>query len=177
MMDYFSCLGPIDPQVVRDGKLVPALSYLIQYDRLIEKAASGTLTNAEFAILNKFDQAELHQFEMSRDLSISLLEKWLAAYKFKDWTVTETRKQPINAADRKRRAQEIAKLLMDNRKWGSHGRGIPMAALRDALSVNMDETAAPLEITVEGGGRIHHGLGREERWGTGRYSARAAGSA
>ena len=27
-MSYFSCLGPIDPQVVKDGKLVPALSYL-----------------------------------------------------------------------------------------------------------------------------------------------------
>ncbi len=28
MMDYFSCLGPIDPQVYRNGKFVPALSYL-----------------------------------------------------------------------------------------------------------------------------------------------------
>jgi len=46
MMDYYSCLGPIDPQVERDGKLVPALSYLIQYDRLIEKATAGTLTSA-----------------------------------------------------------------------------------------------------------------------------------
>ncbi|MBL8798331.1 MAG: hypothetical protein JNM56_30835 [Planctomycetia bacterium] len=25
-MDYFACLGPIDPQIERDGKLVPALS-------------------------------------------------------------------------------------------------------------------------------------------------------
>jgi len=71
MMDYYSCLGPIDPQVERDGKLVPALSYLVQYDRLIAKAAAGTLTNAEFAILSKHDLAELHQFEMARDLSIS----------------------------------------------------------------------------------------------------------
>ncbi|MYL10817.1 MAG: serine dehydrogenasease, partial [Cenarchaeum sp. SB0669_bin_11] len=28
MMDHFSCLGPIDPQIEKDGKLVPALSYL-----------------------------------------------------------------------------------------------------------------------------------------------------
>ena len=27
-MNYFSCLGPIDPQIVKDGKLVPAMSYL-----------------------------------------------------------------------------------------------------------------------------------------------------
>ena len=30
MMDYFSCLGPIDPQIEKDDKLVPALSYLNQ---------------------------------------------------------------------------------------------------------------------------------------------------
>ena len=28
MMDHLSCLGPIDPQIAKDGKLVPALSYL-----------------------------------------------------------------------------------------------------------------------------------------------------
>ena len=31
MMDHLSCLGPIDPQIERDGKLVPALSYLNQF--------------------------------------------------------------------------------------------------------------------------------------------------
>ena len=32
-MDYYSILGPIDPQVYnRDGKLVPALGYLAKFD-------------------------------------------------------------------------------------------------------------------------------------------------
>jgi len=31
LMSQFSCLGPIDPQIVRDGRLIPALSYLIQF--------------------------------------------------------------------------------------------------------------------------------------------------
>ena len=44
MMDYFSCLGPIDPQIERDDKLVPALSYLNQFERLNRKAADGELT-------------------------------------------------------------------------------------------------------------------------------------
>lgn len=139
MMDYFSCLGPIDPQVVRDDKFVPALSYLVQYDRLIEKAKNGSLTDAEFAILSRFDLAELHQFEMARDLSISLLVKWLATYKFKDWTKTETRKREVTPDERERRAEEIAKLLMDNRRWGSHGRGIPMKTLRDELNLRIDD--------------------------------------
>ena len=40
-MTYFSCLGPIDPQIEKDGKLVPAMSYLNQYQRFSEKAESG----------------------------------------------------------------------------------------------------------------------------------------
>ena len=32
-MSYFSCLGPIDPQVYKNGEFVPALSYLNQYER------------------------------------------------------------------------------------------------------------------------------------------------
>jgi len=63
-------------------------------------------------MMSKLDLAELHQFEMARDLSVSLLEKWLAKYKFKDWTVTETRKQPIGSAERQARAKE-----METRSW------------------------------------------------------------
>jgi ClpP class serine protease len=53
-MDYFSVLGPIDPQVPKDDKMVPALGYL-------EKSQSGNLTTAELAFLiNRFDPAALH---------------------------------------------------------------------------------------------------------------------
>ncbi len=148
VMDYFSCLGPIDPQVEREGKLVPALSYLTQYDRLIEKAQQGTLTNAEFAILSKFDLAELHQYEMAKDLSVSLLVKWLTAYKFKDWQVTETRKLPVTQADRERRAKEIAVALMDNARWGSHGRGIPMEVLQRDLQLRIDDLSNSPDLSA-----------------------------
>jgi len=30
-------------------------------------------------------------------------------------------------------------LLMDNRRWGSHGRGIPMKTLRDELNLRIDD--------------------------------------
>ena len=52
-MDYFSVLGPIDPQVKnKEGKFVPALGYLDKVNSLIDKARNGSLTNAEFLILN-----------------------------------------------------------------------------------------------------------------------------
>src|SRR5262245_3422877 len=35
-MNHFSALGPIDPQVLKEGKWIPALSYLTEYEALIE---------------------------------------------------------------------------------------------------------------------------------------------
>lgn len=83
-MDYFSVLGPIDPQVKnKEGNFVPALGYLDKVNELIEKAKTNTLSNAEFLILKDFDLAELRGYEQAKELTISLLEKWLVKYKFK----------------------------------------------------------------------------------------------
>jgi len=142
-MDYFSRLGPIDPQVYKDGRFVPALSYLNQYERLIEKDRKGELTNAEFALLSKFDLAELHQFEQARELSITLLKNWLANYKFKNWTTRETTGQPVTPEMRVRRAEEIAKVLSDNTLWHSHGRGISRSTLEsDDVKLKIDDLRA-----------------------------------
>lgn len=130
MMDHLSCLGPIDPQIERDGKLVPALSYLNQFERLNEKAQDGQLTTAEYALLNKLDLGELYQFEQARELSIDLLIKWLSQYKFKNWKVTQTRQKTVTEEMRGARAGEIAALLNDPEKWHSHGRAIDMQTLR-----------------------------------------------
>ena len=68
-LDYFSILGPIDPQVENaSGTQVPALGYLIQFDRLLRKADRGTLNTAELTLLvEKFDPADLYR--MSRPVS------------------------------------------------------------------------------------------------------------
>lgn len=139
MMDYSSCLGPIDPQVERDSKLVPARSYLLQYERLIQKAKENALTTPEFAILQGYDQAELHSFQMACNLSIELLVKWLSTYKFKDWLLTETTKTPVTPEAREERARAIANLLMDNERWGSHGRGISAKVLREELNLHIGD--------------------------------------
>jgi len=135
-MDYFSVLGPIDPQLPKDEKMVPALGYLEQYDRLIKKSAAGTLTTAELAFLiNRFDPAELYMYEQARELSISLLKEWLVKYKFKNWKVTKTRKAKVTKEMRVKRAEEIAKTLNKIDKWNSHGWGIHMAVLRKDLKL------------------------------------------
>lgn len=138
MMSYFSRLGPIDPQIVRDNQLIAGLSYLVQYQRLIEKDQGGELTSAEYALLSKMDLAELHMIEQARDLSITLLKKWLAQYKFKDWSVTRDRKLPVDDAMRTKRAEEIAQRLSQNTYWLSHGRGISRKTLEEDLNLIID---------------------------------------
>lgn len=73
-MDYYSRLGPIDPQVENQrGRQVPALGYLEKYNELIAKAQNpGAITLAEIQILLNFDQAELHQYEQAQELSVAL---------------------------------------------------------------------------------------------------------
>jgi len=142
MMDYHSCLGPIDPQLFRDDHLVPALSYLAQYEKLIEKSTQGELSTAELVLLEKLDLAELHQFELARDLSVDLLKRWLTSYKFKDWHMTESRGVEVTREMKERRATEIATQLNDQERWLTHGRGIDMKTLRDELKLRIDDFGA-----------------------------------
>lgn len=139
LMDFFSCLGPIDPQIERDGKLVPALSYLNQFEKLNKKATKGELTSAEYALLSKLDLGELYQFEQARELSKELLVKWLSIYKFKDWQTTETRKIPVTQQIKQDRANEIAEILSDNSHWHSHGRSINMKSLVEELKLKIED--------------------------------------
>ncbi len=139
MMDYFSRLGPIDPQIPKDDKLVPALAYLNQYEKLNKKAEDGNLTTAEYAMLNKLDLGELYQFEQARELSVELLIKWLSQYKFKDWKTTETRKLEVTETMKKTHAREIADLLNDPERWHSHGRGIDISTLRNEMNLKIED--------------------------------------
>lgn len=128
-MDYSSVLGPIDPQVLnKEGKFVPALGYLDKINNLIAKAQKGQLTDAEFIILKEFDLAELRAYEQAKDLTISLLQKWLVKYKFKNWN-THKNGTPVTQKEKEDRAKDIAATLGDNKKWNSHGRPIDINEL------------------------------------------------
>ena len=146
-MDYAATLGPIDPQLARPNSrlYVPALGYLQQFQRLIDKSAKGTLTDAELHyLLRNFDPAELYQYEQARDLSIALLKEWLVKYKFKNWRVTADTKTKVTPAMRRARAEEIATRLNDTEHWHSHSRGISMVVARRDLKLlinDIDENA------------------------------------
>lgn len=138
-MSYFSVLGPIDPQIEKDGKFIPAQSYLSQYKQLCKKAEDNQLNTAEFALLNKLDLGELHQFQQAVELSVSLLEKWLSQYKFKDWYKHSSTGEPVTDQDKRDRAKEIGELLNNNEHWHSHGRGISRETLTNEVRVKIDK--------------------------------------
>ena len=142
-MDYYSRLGPIDPQVLSStGELVPALGYLARYEELLDKAISGRISEAEVALLLRFDQAELYKFDQARELTITLLKEWLVNYKFRDWQTTENRGARVTKRMRTSRAASIAKKLNDTDRWHSHGYGISMDVLRRDLQLKIDDFGA-----------------------------------
>lgn len=149
-MDYYSVLGPIDPQVKSRTKgdvFVPALGYLQKYQELIDKSNAGTLSGAEAMFLaEKFDPAELHQFEQAKDLSIDLLKKWLVAYKFKNWSTTRTNGTPVTAQMKADRAAEIATKLNDTVLWKSHSRGLSIKVIENDLNLIVEDFGAVLEL-------------------------------
>lgn len=138
-MNYFSCLGPIDPQIVKDRRLVPAMAYLNQYQRLYEKANAGLLNTAELMLLNTFDGGELYQFEQARLLSQDLLTEWLSTYKFRNWDIHSSTGNPVTPEEKLQRAGEIARILSDYGRWRSHGRAIS----RDTL------VSDPIRLRIE----------------------------
>ena len=78
----FEQLGPYrSPSGDDASPFCSALGYLKQWDRLMEKGKNGQLNSVELQLMiTAFDQAELYKFEEARNLSVMLLERWLATY-------------------------------------------------------------------------------------------------
>ena len=91
LMDYYSVLGPIDPQVKnKEGNYVAALGYLDKINELLVKANNKTMNDAEFVVFKDFDLAEIRGYEQAKELTITLLKTWLVKYKFKNWNTHRT---------------------------------------------------------------------------------------
>ena len=158
-MDYSSSLGPVDPQVPReDSGLVPALGYIDKVNEFIEKSKRSELSAAEYILLKQLDLATLRRYEQARDLSISLLKKWLVKYKFKDWNVHRTNKPntPVTRQEKEERAEQIAKALSDNNRWHSHGRMIGITTLKEILKIEIEDYSNETDLRYNI--RAFHGL-------------------
>ena len=144
-MDYYSVLGPIDPQVPsEDGYRLSGYGALEKFKELkktVNSANSADEVRAELAILiKKFDPASIFQIEQAIEHGITLITEWLPKYKFRDWKKTKSKKDKVTSKMRKDRAQKIARALGDASKWHSHGRGISMQRLQgDEIKLEIDD--------------------------------------
>ncbi|OIO22753.1 MAG: serine dehydrogenasease [Ignavibacteria bacterium CG1_02_37_35] len=142
-MDYSSSLGPIDPQVFNGKEYVPALGYLDQVEKLLDKSRKNTLTPAEFVILQNQDLALLSRYEQAKNLTITLLKKWLVEYKFANWKIHGTnpskKGKKVTHKEKVERAKHIAVMLGDNKLWHSHGRMIGIKTLREIIKLEIDD--------------------------------------
>lgn len=133
-MDYSSSLGPIDPQVFNGKEWVPALGYIDKVKELVEKAKRKELTDAEFLIFQNQDLALLARYEQALALTVTLLKKWLVEFKFRNWTEHRTnpkkKGKPVTDTEKQELAEQIARILGDNKRWHSHGRMIGIGALK-----------------------------------------------
>lgn len=150
-MDYASSLGPIDPQVQdKGGHWVPALGYLDQFEKLIEKSNNNNLSAAEYGLIQGFDLARLRRYEQAREISVTLLKEWLVQYKFKDWTEHRTdegkKGQPVTQEEKQNRAEEIAGLLGNHNHWHSHSRMISMKTLREVIKLEIDDYSIDADL-------------------------------
>ena len=138
-MNYFSVLGPIDPQVPnKDNVLIPAQGYLDKVNEFIEKSLKRDLSEAEVLMLGRIDLADLRQYEQARELTVDLLKKWLVKYKFKNWDMHKSSNRKVTEKEKEDRASEIATKLSDNNLWKAHGRGIDIDTLEGMLRLRIE---------------------------------------
>lgn len=94
-------------------------------------------------MLQNLDLAMLSRFEQAKNLTITLLKKWLVEYKFKDWKIHGTNPEKIGKEvtheEREERAREIATLLSDNKLWHSHGRMIGITTIQSVLRLKIED--------------------------------------
>jgi membrane-bound ClpP family serine protease len=138
-MDYSSSLGPIDPQIYNGKQYVPALGYLDKVNEIIGKSKVGDMTKAEFLLLQNIDMAMLSKCEQAKELTVTLLKKWLVEYKFQDWEQKETTKITVTPEMKESRASEIANDLGNNKRWHSHNRCIGVNTLQKDVKLKIED--------------------------------------
>jgi hypothetical protein len=124
-----SYIGPIDPQVPnKDGHYVPAQAILTVIDDIRQRgeallANGGRPSWTDLQILKQIDAKEIGNAINASAYSAELVEGYLYNYKFNHWTQHKNGNQ-VTDAEKRRRANEIARMLCSHAQWKTHSRGI-----------------------------------------------------
>lgn len=140
-------LGPIDAQVQIGRSLGSAHDYMKWVEDKIEEAnRNGQLNNFDALMVAQITPNELVGVQNSLDFGKELVTNFLRDYKFKNWEVTETQGNVVDADFKQKRAEEIADRLADHSQWKSHGRALKIDKLRDDLQLKIEDLADYPEV-------------------------------
>lgn len=132
LMGDSSSLGPIDAQIVTNGKRFSADAFLEGLKKIkIDANNNKRLELAYIPMLQNISPGEIQHYENAQKFSKTLVENWLVEYKFKEWRTHSSTNLPVTDDERKKRAEEIASLLCNHSKWLTHARSIKIQDLRD----------------------------------------------
>lgn len=132
LMGCTSALGPIDAQLISNGKTYSADALLEKYkDIRKEIDATNKLNPIYIPTLQNLSLGELKQCENAQNFSKVLVSKWLVKYKFDNWKTHNKSGLKVTLAEKKDRAEKIAEKLRDNSKWLTHGRSLKIADLEN----------------------------------------------
>lgn len=138
LMGPTSALGPIDAQLLWQGKVFSAGALLDGFEKIKrEVEGSGTLNKAYIPVLQGISPGDLQNAENALGFSRTLVTQWLVRYKFRGWTHHSSTGQPVTQQEKEARAHEVASVLCDHSRWLTHGRSI---RLDDLLALRLRVT-------------------------------------
>lgn len=138
LMTETGSLGPIDAQVPIGRSRISAYDYREWVDKKRKEAQEqGSLNPFDATMIAQITPGELNGIIHALKFAEDLVVEWLPKYKFKKWTVTESRKIPVTPEMKVERAKEIATALCNHSKWRSHGKSIK---IRDLNEIKLDIT-------------------------------------
>lgn len=141
LMGPISALGPIDAQIIWQGKQFSADALLEAMEKIKKEVTdTGVLNKAYIPMLQGISPGEIQSAENALNFAQVLAANWLAQYKFKNWMTHSSTGEPVSEEQKLARAKEVAHELADHRKWLTHARSIKIDDL-EAMRVRITNYA------------------------------------
>lgn len=130
LMEQTSSLGPIDAQIIWQGKVFSAHALLEGFEDIKQKVdKANVLSKAYIPILQGISPGELQHAENALSFARELVTKWLAKYKFQNWDIHSSTGKPVTEDEKRNQAEKVASQLCDQNRWRTHGRSIKIPDL------------------------------------------------
>ena len=142
-------LGPIDAQVKIGRSIVSAFDYSEWIkEKRIEAQKNRGLNPVDAVIISQVSPGEIKRIINALEFAKDLVTDWLVKYKFKDWTITETRGKTVDENYKLERAKTVADELTNQSKLRTHGRSLKIEDLREWLKIERIDDDKDLAVIV-----------------------------